>query len=177
MVYYHRYSMRSLMRDYIRAAAGFLVGAVPLILGSPGTIFTVLLASLAALFLGYGLRTLLMQLTAVEVRSDGLAVHGPRRRFFAWNGLSNVRLRYFSTQRDKERRDLKSGWLELKLTSAAGMLRIDSELGGFPVILEAVARAADRQALVLDETTAENLTAFRKNLETDGNDGGEGAGQ
>lgn len=174
---YHRYPMRGLVRDYIRAAAGFLVGAVPLTFGSPGVIFTILLASLAAMFLGYGLRTLLMQLTAFEVRPDGLAVHGPRRRFFAWDELSGVRLRYFSTQYDRERRDLKGGWLELKLTGGPGTLRLDSELVGFPVILEAVAKAADRQALALDEATAENMTAFRKSMEADGTGGKDGAGR
>lgn len=174
---YHRYPRRSLVRDYIRAAAGFLVGAVPLIFGRPGTTFTVLLAALAAMFLGYALRTLLMQLTAFEVRPDGLAVHGPRRRFFAWDGLSGVRLRFFSTQRDKERRDLESGWVELKLTGTPGTLRLDSEIEGFPEILEAVAKAADRHALALDETTAENLTTLRKKFAADGNGEDEGAGE
>ena len=173
---YHRYPMRSLVRDYIRAAVGFLVGAVPLSLGNPGTVFTLLLGTLAALFLGYGLRTLLMQLTAFEVRADGLAVHGPRRRFFAWDELTNVRLRYFSTQRDKERRDLKSGWLELKLTGGPGTQRIDTELEGFPVILEAVARAVEQQGLALDEATAENLKVFRKTNAPEDNGGDEGAG-
>lgn len=173
---YHRYPMRSLMRDYIRAGIGVLVGVVPLVFGSPGLVFTILLAALAAMFLGYGVRTLVMQLTALEVRPEGLAVHGPRRRFFAWSGLNAIRLRYFSTQRDKERRDLKGGWLELKLSGAPGTLRIDSELEGFPVILEAVARAVDRYALALDETTAENMTAFRKSLSADRNGEGEGTG-
>lgn len=170
---YHRYPTRSLVRDYIRAAVGFLVGAVPLTLGDPGIIFTILLGGLAAVFLGYGLRTLLMQLTAFEIRPDGLAVHGPRRRFFAWNGLNELRLRYFSTQRDKERRDLKSGWLELKLTGGPGTLRIDSEIEGFPVILEATARAAEQQALALDEATVENLKVFRENVAEEEN-GAEG---
>jgi hypothetical protein len=166
---YHRYPMRSLVRDYIRAVGGFLVGAVPLTLGNPGTAFTILLGSLAVLFFGYGLRTLLMQLTAFEIRPDGLAVHGPRRRFFAWDGLSSVRLRYFSTQRDKERRDLKSGWLELKLTGEPGTLRVDSALEGFPAILEAVARAAEQRTLALDETTVENLKVFREKTAADEN--------
>lgn len=173
---YHRYPMRSLMRDYIRAAIGVLVGVVPLIFGSPGIIFTILLTALAAMFLGYGLRTLAMQLTAFEVRPEGLAVHGPRRRFFAWSGLNGIRLRYFSTQRDKERRDLKGGWLELKLSGPPGTQRIDSDLEGFPVILEAVARAADRYAVALDETTAENMTAFRNSLAEERNGEGEGTG-
>lgn len=172
---YHRYPMRSLVRDYIRAAIGVLVGVVPLIFGSPGIVITVLLMALAALFLGYALRTLVMHLTAFEVRAEGLAVHGLRRRFFSWDGLTGVQLRYFSTQRDKQRRDLKSGWLELKLTGGPGTLRIDSELDGFPIILEAVARAAERRGLTLDETTAENLTVFRTALAARGG-GGEGAG-
>jgi len=168
---YHRYPMRSLVRDYIRAAIGFLVGVVPLVLGSPGLFFTIILVALAAMFLGYGLRTLGMQLTAIEVRPDGLAVHGPRRRFFAWDGLTAIRLRYFSTQRDKQKRDLEGGWLELKLVGQPGTLRIDSELTGFPVILEAVARAAERLTVALDETTADNLTAFRRKFAESGGGG------
>lgn len=168
---YHRYSKRSLIRDYIRASLGALVGIVPLVFGKPGAFFTVVLLALAGLFVGYGLRTLVMQLTAFEVRPDGIAVHGPRRRFFAWTTLSGVQLRYFSTHRDKERRNLKGGWLELKLTGGPGKLRIDSDLEGFPVILEAVAHATEQQGLPLDETTAENLAMFRKTQDAgDGNE-------
>lgn len=169
---YHRYPKRSLIRDYIRASLGTLVGIVPLIFGKPGVFFTVVLLALAGLFVGYGLRTLVMHLTAFEVRPDGIAVHGPRRRFFAWTALSEVRLRYFSTQRDKERRDLKGGWLELKLTGGPGNLRIDSDLEGFPVILEAVAHATEQHGLPLDETTAENLTVFRKTRDAGDEDEG-----
>ncbi len=167
---YHRYPKRSLIRDYIRAGIGVLVGVVPLTFGNPGLFFTLLLLALAGLFLGYALRTLVMHLTAFEVRPDGLAVHGPRRKIFTWNGMNGVQLRYFSTQRDKERRDLKGGWLELKLAGESGVLRIDSDLEGFPVILEAIARAAEQKGLALDETTAENLAMFRKSQMADDGD-------
>jgi hypothetical protein len=134
---------------------------IPLLIGTPGLFFLILLLGLAALFLGYGLRTLRMQLTAYEIRPDGLASHGPLRRFHPWDKLTGVHLRYYATTRDKSRRDLKRGWLELKITSPAGTLRIDSGVEGFDTILEAVEGAARKYEVELDETTEENLKVFR----------------
>jgi len=116
---YHRYPLRSLMWDYVRASAGFLIAAVPIVIGDPGTFFFIALSILAALFFGYGLRTLRLHLTAYEIRPDGIVSHGPFKRFHAWDTLSRIHLRYYSTTRDKNRRDLKRGWLELKITSPA----------------------------------------------------------
>lgn len=158
---YHRYPPRSLIWDYCRAAGGLLIAVVPLLLGSPGIFFLVLLLALAALFLGYGLRTLRMQFTAYEILPDGLASHGLLRRFHRWDQISQVRLRYYATTRDKNRRNLKSGWLELKLVSPAGTMRVDSGVEGFDIILDAVSAAAERNHVELDETTEENLKVFR----------------
>ena len=138
-----------------------LIAVVPLLLGSPGIVFLVLLLALAALFLGYGLRTLRMQLTAYELRPDGIASHGPLRHFHRWDQISQIQLRYYATTRDKSRRDLKRGWLELKIISPAGTMRIDSGVEGFGIILDAVSEAAERNNIELDETTEENLKVFR----------------
>ena len=159
-VIYHRYPMRSLVKDYVRAVAGLVIALVPLTLGQPGLFFFTVLSALAALFFFYGLRTLNQQLTAYEIRPDGLVSHGPRRRFFSWDEVSNVRLRYYSTQRDKTKRDFERGWMELKLIGPAGKLRIDSDVQGFDTIMQAVAQAVGRRRLELDETTRENLRAF-----------------
>ena len=158
---YHRYPLRSLIWDYCRASAGFLITAVPIVIGDPGSFFFVALSILAALFFGYGLRTLRLHLTAYEIRPDGIVSHGPLRRFHAWDALSHVHLRYYATTRDKNRRDLKRGWLELKIKSPAGTLRIDSEVSGFDRILDAVAAAAEKRGIEVDETTQENIKAFR----------------
>jgi hypothetical protein len=158
---YHRYPLRSLIRDYVRAAAGFAIAAVPLAIGQPGGILFVMLLALALLFLGYGLRTLGLQLTAYELRPGGIACHGPRRRKHDWDKVSAMRLRYYSTTRDKNQRDLKHGWLELTIVSPAGKTRIDSEVEGFAAILEAAAGAADAHDIAMDETTVGNFKAFR----------------
>jgi hypothetical protein len=158
---YHRYPLRSLFWDYCRAGLGFLIAAVPLVLGDPGSFFTVLLAILAVLFLGYGLRTLRQHLTAYEIRPDGILSHGPFKRFYAWDAISKVHLRYYSTTRDKNQRDLKRGWLELKIVGPAGTLRIDSEVNGFAAILDAASNAVEARRIEVDETTRENLKAFR----------------
>jgi len=158
---YHRYPLRSLIRDYIRAAAGFLIAAVPLAIGQPGGILFLMLLVLAVLFFGYGLRTLSLQLTAYELRPEGILCHGPRRRAHDWDKVSAMRLRYYSTTRDKAQRDLKRGWLELTIVSPAGKTRIDSEVEGFATILEAAAKAADDHEVAMDETTVENFKAFR----------------
>jgi len=158
---YHRYPLRSLIRDYLRAGAGFLIAAVPLAVGQPGGILFVLLVALALLFFGYGLRTLGLQLTAYELRPESIVCHGPRRRAHDWDKVSAMRLRYYSTTRDKNQRDLKRGWLELTIISPAGKTRIDSEVEGFAAILDAAASAADAHDVTMDETTVENFKAFR----------------
>jgi hypothetical protein len=72
-----------------------------------------------------------------------------------------MRLRYYSTARDKNQLDLKHGWLELTIVSPTGKTRIDSEVEGFDAILEAAAGAADTHDVTMDETTLENFKAFR----------------
>ena len=158
---YHRYPLRSLIWDYCRTGAGLLIALVPLLIGKPGSVFSVLLTILALLFTGYGLRTLRQHLTAYEIRPDGIVSHGPFKRFYAWDAMSRIHLRYYSTARDKNRRDLKHGWLELKISTASGTLRIDSEVEGFFTILDAVGKAAADRHIDIDETTEENLKAFR----------------
>lgn len=174
---YHRYPLRSLIWDYGRALLGLLIALVPLLLGNPGNVFFVILTLLALLFIGYALRTLRMQLTAYEVRPEGIVVHGPIKRFQHWDKLSALRLRYFSTTRDKSRRDLKRGWLELTLTGPAGKTRIDSGVEGFEAILDAAAQAAETHGIAMDETSEENLKAFRaeRDRPPDQQDGGAAA--
>ncbi len=159
---YFRYPMRSLIWDYVRAALGFLFFAIPVVIGKPGPIFFTILGTAAMLFFLYGLRTVLMQYTAFELRDDGLFVHGLRKRFFAWAEMSALKLRYFSTVREKSRRDMKRGWMELKISGPSGAVRVDSDLTGFKEIVEAVAAVVERHRVELDETTAENLRAFRE---------------
>jgi hypothetical protein len=72
-----------------------------------------------------------------------------------------MRLRYYSTVRDRSQHDLKRGWLELTIVSPTGKTRIDSEVEDFEAILEAAAKAADTYDIRMDETTEENFKAFR----------------
>lgn len=166
---YHRYPARSLMWDYCRAAAGLLIVGTPLVLGGPGVFLTLLLGTVFGLFFFYGLRTVNQHMSALEIREDGIMNHGPRKKFFGWDDLSDVRLRYYSTTRDKARRNLDSGWMELKLAGPAGQLRIDSEISDFGKILDAVAAVIERRQLELDETTRENLNVYYG--KSDGSDG------
>jgi hypothetical protein len=174
---YHRYPLRSLIWDYGRAVLGLLIVLVPLLAGTPGDIFFVLLTALALLFMGYALRTLRLQFTAYEIRPDGIAVHGPIRRFQQWDKLSALRLRYYSTVRDRNRRDLKRGWLELTLAGPAGKTRIDSTVDGFEAILDAAAKAAKTHEIAMDETSEENFKAFHAETSdpTDNTGGGPAA--
>jgi hypothetical protein len=174
---YHRYPARSLMWDYCRAAAGLLIAGTPLLMGSPGVFFTLLFGTVAALFFFYGLRTVNQHMSALELREDGIMNHGPRKKFFGWDDLSDVRLRYYSTTRDKNRRSLDSGWMELRLAGPDGQLRIDSEISEFDTILDAVAGIIERRKLDLDETTEQNFKAYYgKEDADDGNGPGNGPG-
>ena len=155
----HRYPAGSLKGDYIRAGIGLLITAIPLSAGL-GLIAGAIFGGLAALFLGFGLRTLARQCTVVFVAPEGIATElllfsAPLRRSLRWAEIEDVNLRFFSTERSRS-----SGWMELTVKGAGTRLKIDSDLEGFETIAKTVADAAERNGLQLDPMTAENLVGL-----------------
>jgi hypothetical protein len=151
----YRYEPRTLIADYLRAGVGAFLCLAPLLVVEAGTIMVYILAALGALFLVFGIRTLLRHRSAVALSAEGLRIHGPWPRSLAWRDLSVMKLAYFSTGRTKAR-----GWMELKLRGGGTGMAFDSSLEGFDAIVAAALHAARANDLALSEVTLANLDAM-----------------
>ena len=118
----------------------------------PIPIIQYVLGAIAALFAFFGIRTLLRQLTRVELTETGVRTAGPLGNAIAWDELKSVELRYYSTRRDQER-----GWLQLKLRSARARLAFDSSLTDFVVLARRAVAEAQTRGQALGPSTLSNL--------------------
>jgi len=146
------YPHRALLADYARASAGLVFAAIVLFLPLHWAL-SIVFGAIAALLLGFGLRTWLRQRSRIELSETGIAVAGPWPRRIDWAELAEFRLRYFSMRRDR-----KHGWMELTLKGKAAKLSIESQIDGFETIVEQAARAA--AGLDIDEASLVNLGAL-----------------
>ncbi|MEO3435454.1 hypothetical protein [Inquilinus sp. CAU 1745] len=167
----HIYSRDSLRADYLRAAAGLLLTALPLILVRPHWIVGLLLGAMALLFLLFLLRTAQRQVTTMHVDDNGIRAEGPMGKAVAWADLSDLRLRYFSTRRDKQK-----GWMHLTLKGAGKTLKVESSIAGFEDIVDRAVDAAKAKGLRLEPTTLNNLAALGFDAPGDPVTGDPGAG-
>lgn len=151
----HRYPADALLGDYVRAGAGLLLAAAPLVLVPLNVYVEGVLGGLAALFACFGGMTALRQARSIEIGEEGIAARGPFPVRLAWDALEGVNLRYFATRRDGSR-----GWMELKLRGAGHRLLLDSRIDGFNDIAERAARVAARRHLPLTPATAANFAAL-----------------
>ncbi len=73
----HRYPLRELSGDYVRAGLGLAATLGPLLFVPASPVMMWLLGGLAALFLAFGARTALRQMTVVRVDDAGITAIGP----------------------------------------------------------------------------------------------------
>jgi len=151
----YRYPARALLADYARASVGFVATGLPLLFVPPNTAIIVVLGGLAGLFLLFGLRTGLRQMSSVEMSDQGVSVSGLRSMSLEWQSIRDLRLRYYSTRRDRAH-----GWMQLRLAGPAGSLSFDSNLDGFDELVRRAATAARAAGLKLNPTTLDNLGAL-----------------
>ena len=157
------YPLRALWASYARAAVGVGMMAVPLATAQLGAISTVVLTGLAAVFLGYGLRTALRHATRYGFDDRGVFAIGPISRAIEWGDVANVKLSYYTTKREGT-----SGWWQLDINGRDSKIRIESTLDGFGAIAERAVRAARTRGVELSPTTIENLDTFGIELPDDG---------
>ena len=153
----HRYRGRALAADYARGAVGAAATGGIAAFANALPIWSYVLGGLALMFLAYGVRTALRQLTVVECSEAGLAVGGPRPISFAWKDVRDVRLRYFSTRRDRS-----GGWLQLTVAGPRCAIRLDSSLEDFATVARRSIGAAAANGLPLDPDTAANAEALER---------------
>jgi hypothetical protein len=173
----HHYPIGTLSSDYMRVAVGLALTLGPLLLLELAAPIAWLLAALAILFVWFGLRTGLRQLSAVELSPHGIAVRGPFGRQLAWDELAHMKLAYYAPRgwgsprrRERhhgrggerhERDEGRRGWLQLTLQGTRGRrVRVESTLEGFDQVLRRAMAAAARSRLELDPTTTANLCAL-----------------
>ncbi len=151
---YH-YSSAALRADYLRAGLGFALtsGLGGLARGEP--IALGVLGGCALLFLAFGLRTRRRQRTAIELNEEGISTSGGRCVTLAWQQLTAVKLRYYTTKRDRT-----GGWMQLNLSAGARRLSIESTLDGFVEVVRHSAQEAAANDLALDAATCNNLIAL-----------------
>jgi hypothetical protein len=149
----HRYPARSLLEDYARGAAGLVFLGVALVPMHWG--LHLVFGLVAALLLSFGVRTVLRGRSRIVLDEGGIAIVGPIGKRVAWTALDGLKLRYFSTRRDRKR-----GWMELTVRGAGAKLAVESQIDGFEEIVRAAAKAAVARGLTVDPSTEGNLAAM-----------------
>lgn len=151
-----RYPRETLWADYVRAAVGALLCAVPLLVLEVNRWLAVLLLAGCGLFGLFLARTVLRQRTRYRLARDTLCADGPAGGIVEWDRLDRLTLSYFSTKRDRT-----DGWMQLTVGSAGGRaVKIDSSLDGFHEVVERAAQAARASGLGLSRATRANLRAM-----------------
>ena len=162
----HRYAARAIRGDLLRAVVGFVLTAVPCAVTSESPIATGIFGLLASLFFAFGVRSYIRRFALVLVTEDGVVscplgegspqIPGFRRISLAWRDVQTMRLRFFSTKRDRS-----EGWMELRLADGKDRLTIDSTIEGFETVVARAALAAEQGGVALDDTTLANLGSLR----------------
>jgi hypothetical protein len=153
---HYRYSTQSLVSDYLRVALGLAATVGPLLGLDLARGVAIGLSGLGALFAWFGVRTVLRQLSWIELSADEVAQCGPIRRRVAWRQLRRLELAYYAPRRGR-----KDGWLQLTLRGRGRpAIGVDSTLEGFEEVLRAAVGSARRNELTLDSTTEANLAAL-----------------
>lgn len=147
----YRYPWRAMVPDYARAALGLAGTLTPLIFMGVSTLVAAVLAFLATIFTLFAVQVVLRHATRILV-NEGAIQARPLGCRLAWDGLTRLKLAYFSV-----RRDGRGGWMELKVQSTGRTLRIDSRLDGFTEVVRQAAAAASQAGLHLDASTISNL--------------------
>ncbi|MGH6958855.1 MAG: hypothetical protein ACREE7_00075, partial [Dongiaceae bacterium] len=125
----HQYSLRSLLPDYSRAAAGLGLSGGIWMLAPTVPHVIVIFGGLTALFVLFTIRTLARQRIVIELTEESISVGWLWPDSLRWDELSDVKLRYYATRRNRA-----GGWMTLKLATARRRLAVDSAIDGFDAI-------------------------------------------
>jgi len=152
---YYDYPTSAMLGDYLRSAAGVVPATAILVTLPLGSITTTVLGGLAALFAGFGIRTIIRHGTRFEMTGSALRTSGLRRASIVWGELDRMKLAYYSTRRDR-----RDGWMQLELRSGRSSIRLDSRITGFTELVAVSARAAEARGLALNAATLANLATL-----------------
>lgn len=150
------YPRRVLYADYLRSAAGLVVGLGVLLAVPPSPVVVAVFGSLAALFAAFGLRTAQRHNLRVTVSREAVACRGVIAKTLPWRDLAGMKLRYYGSRRSR-RRPLGGGFMQLTLKGAGRAMTFESSLEGFDWLAGQAAAAMRARGLPLDPATASNL--------------------
>ena len=146
------YPRRAQAAAYLRSTAGLIMIGIPLALGDPGFVASIILGGIALAFLAYGVRTWLRGKVRIQIDNIGITVSGPLPAALRWDDMTGVTLSYYSTRRDKT-----DGWMQLNISGARRKLTIESTLDGFAEVARRVIAEAGQRELELSPSTRNNL--------------------
>jgi hypothetical protein len=151
---YH-YPAQALLGDYARAGFGLAITLAPLLFMDVASVMVWVFGGLSLLFLTFAGRTALRHSTRIELDAEGVAARGPLGARLRWDEVDRVKLRYFSTRKDREK-----GWMQLVVGGRGRTLRIDSTLDGFRDVVERTAISTRERGVVFDPPTLANFKAL-----------------
>ncbi|MDX9860057.1 MAG: hypothetical protein RBS99_03985 [Rhodospirillales bacterium] len=151
----HTYPLTAVIGDYSRSAGGLAVSVIPLVVAPSTPLVTYLFSGMIAVFLVYALRTAIRHFTRIELSDEGIGATLPTARRIDWTDLEILRLRYYSSKRDRSR-----GWFQMVLAGAGRRIVIDSPITDFHSIVARAAAAANRNGMQLDDATSANVAAL-----------------
>ncbi|WP_417517182.1 hypothetical protein [Minwuia sp.] len=155
----YRYPAGAIFKDFAGAVIGLTVFGAPALFVPLSSVMVALLGGLGLLFAVFALRTLIRQQSRLLIDEHGVRMTGPVSRAIAWDDLSEVRLRFYSTWRDR-----KSGWMQLGLKGNGSAIRVDQALNGFSEVAETVFSMAEARGVTFDATTRQNAGALGLDL-------------
>lgn len=148
------YPLARLWPDYLRAGGGLAICLGLLLFAAPQSVIFALLVGLSLLFTWLGAATVWRQQIEIELDASGVVRRGWGRTVaLPWSTVKAASLRYYSTRRDRS-----AGWLQLVIEAEGGTLRVDSNLIGFPSLVERAFAAAERNGVAISEMSRLNAS-------------------
>lgn len=151
----HRYPLRSLLSDGLRAVVGMAATFGPIVFSDMAPILALLFGFLGIIFFLFACQVALQALLSIHVSGEGIAFRGPIEKTLDWQELSTLRLAHYGA-----RRRGGDGWYRLTLRGGNIVLKLDSTIENFDTIMTSVLRAASTADATMDATTRDNLTAL-----------------
>ncbi len=152
----HRYDIRQLYGDYIRAGLGMIATIAPIAFMRPDWPIAFMLGSIALLCFYFVAQTYIRHRTVVGIDDEGIFMRGINTVSFRWTELSRFNLNYYSLRRDR-----MNGWMELTIKSGTRTITFDSRLEDFIVIVRRAHAAAKANQITLNAITQANRLALR----------------
>lgn len=150
------YPIARLWPDLLRAGLGVLFCLALMLFTAPVSVIFTILCVASLIFLWLVVHTVSRLRTKFELDAAGVSRQpagwlGGRTCRIDWDGLRSVKLRYYST-----RRDGSQGWMTVTMQGDGGIVRADSDLDDFTLLVEQALNAAARRGLLLDDRTLSN---------------------